>query len=85
MRMSGRQNKQAPCNYDHVFRLFCLSFIVFGTGLCFIGFIGDDSLLGSVSLICLLSALAFIISLFATAKHVEPGLYDAVNVLADKL
>ncbi len=85
MRMSGRQNKQAPCNYGHVFRLFCLFFIVFGTGLGLIGFIGDDSLLGSGSLIWLLLALAFIISLFTTAKHVESGLYDAVNELADKL
>ena len=82
MRMSGRQTKQAPCNYGHVFSLF---FIVFGTGLGLIGFIGDDSLLGSGSLIWLLLALAFIISLFTTAKHVESGLYDAVNELADKL
>ncbi len=85
MRMSGKQNKQASCNCGHVFRLFCLYFIVFGTGLGFIGFIGDDSLPGSGSFIWLLVALAFIIAIFATAQHVESGRYDTVDELADKL
>ena len=85
MRMSGKQIKQASCNCGHVFRLFCLYFIVFGTGLSFIGFIGDDSLPGSGSFIWLLAAVAFIISIFATSQHVESGRYDTLDELADKL
>ncbi len=85
MRMSGKQNKKASCNCGHVFRLFCLYFIVFGTGLGFIGFIGDDSLPGSGWFIWLLAALAFIIAIFATAQHVESGTHTSVDDLADKL
>ena len=85
MRMSGKQNKQTSCNWGHVIRLFCLYFIVFGTGLGFIGFVGDDLLPDSGWFIWLLAVLAFIIAIFATAQHIKSGTHTSVDDLADKI
>ena len=69
---------------NHAMRVFIMYFVIFGTILSFIGFIGDDSLPGSGWFIWLLVALDFIISSIATVSHLKSGKKTKIDEISEK-
>ena len=68
----------------HIFRVFLLYFVIFGTIVAFVGLIGDDGLHGSGWFILLLGLVATVISIVATVSHVKSGERTSLDQLADK-
>ena len=65
-------------------RIFMMYFVIFGTILAFIGFMGDDSLPDSRFFIWLLLAMNFIISIIATISHTKSGKKSKIDEIAGK-
>ncbi|HJN72223.1 MAG: hypothetical protein HOC93_07935 [Phycisphaerae bacterium] len=79
-----KNNHHAKMGPGHIFRVFLLYFVIFGTIVAFVGLIGDDSLPGSGWFIWLLAFVALTISVVATISHVKSGQRSKVDELADK-
>ena len=71
-------------NAAHVFRVFLLYFVIFGSTVAFMGLIGDDGLPGSGGFIWLLCFVALAITIVATISHVKSGERTSLDQLADK-
>ncbi len=65
-------------------RIFMMYFVIFGTILAFIGFMGDDSLPDSRFFIWLLLTMNFIISIIATISHTKSGKKSKIDEIAGK-
>jgi len=76
--------KHAKMSPGHIFRVFLLYFVIFGTIVAFVGLIGDDSLPGSGWFIWLLGFVALAISVVATISHVKSGTKTKIDELAEK-
>lgn len=71
-------------SFGHMFRVFLLYFVIFGTIIAFVGFIGDDNLPGSGWFVWLLGFVALTISIVATITHAKSGQRSKIDELADK-
>ncbi len=69
---------------NHALRVFMMYFVIFGTILAFIGFMGDDSLPGSEWFLWLLVAINFMISIIATASHLKSGKKTKIDEISEK-
>jgi hypothetical protein len=76
--------KKSKMSSGHIFRVFLLYFVIFGTIVAFVGLIGDDNLPGTGWFIPLLAIVALTISIVATVSHVKSGERSSLDQLADK-
>ena len=81
---NNHHSKKSTMSGAHIFRVFLLYFVIFGTIVAFVGLIGDDGLPGSGWFIWLLGFVALIISIVATVTHIKSGERTSLDKLADK-
>jgi|TARA_B100000315_G_C14531445_1_gene566375 protein-S-isoprenylcysteine O-methyltransferase Ste14 len=77
-------NPKSKTKGNHVMRVFMMYFVIFGTILAFIGFMGDDSLPDSNWFIWLLVLVNFIISTIATISHMKSGKKTKIDEISEK-
>ncbi|MDP6692924.1 MAG: hypothetical protein QF444_01235 [Phycisphaerales bacterium] len=80
----SKKPNNTKMNGGHIFRVFLLYFVIFGTTIAFVGLIGDDNLPGSGWFIWLLGFVALAISTVATIAHFRSGEKTRLDELADK-